>query len=84
MLSAVSQAVAGLLSRAGMCHTTTRPSRVTRLADSWQGFRGKKALSEGYQAITLLLFRALNNKYLQKRNGSSAPSLTSEAELSLV
>lgn len=53
-------------------------------AAPWQGFRGKKALSEVYQAITLLLFRALNNKYLQKSNGSSAPRLTSEAELSLV
>lgn len=48
------------------------------------GIQGKKALSEVYQAITLLFLRALNNKYLQKSNGSSAPSLTSEEELSSV
>lgn len=48
------------------------------------GIQGEKALSEVYQAFTLLLFQTLNNKYFQKSNGSSSPSLASEAELSLV
>jgi len=43
----------------------------------------KKALSKVHQATTFLLFRALNNKYLQKSSGTTALSTIPEAELYL-
>lgn len=72
----------------GCCHglACATPPPTPAESPGWllSGIWGKKALREVYQAITLLLCRALSNKYLQKSIGSSAPSLTSEAELSLV